>query len=288
MKDLNYDFKNLCMSLPQGSRSTQAARFKILQMVSEHLHAEGFKLPSIKSLKPKHIDALLQRWKGEELSAGTLKNRMSHIRWWAEQVGKKSILKSNEDYGIPCREMHKGNKAQKLDLDKLQGIDCPRLKMAVRLQAAFGLRREEALKFQPRLADKGDCIALKASWCKGGRARVVPILNERQRDLLNEAHELVGSASMIPDDKKYIDHLNTYNHQVLQAGFSKLHGLRHNYAQWRYKQLTGENPPAQGGIKRAEMTPEQAHCDILARREISRELGHDRIDVTNVYLGGAK
>ena len=39
--------------------------------------------------------------------------------------------------------------------------------------AAFGLRMEEALKFQPRLADKGDYIALKPNWCKGGAQRFV-------------------------------------------------------------------------------------------------------------------
>jgi hypothetical protein len=47
--------------------------------------------------------------------------------------------------------------------------------MSLRLQAAFGLRREEAVKFQPSYADRGDRLALKASWCKGGRAREIPV-----------------------------------------------------------------------------------------------------------------
>ena len=42
--------------------------------------------------------------------------------------------------------------------------------MSVRLQAAFGLRREEAVKFEPGKAFRSDHIALKASWTKGDRA----------------------------------------------------------------------------------------------------------------------
>lgn len=41
--------------------------------------------------------------------------------------------------------------------------------MSLQLQQAFGLRREESIKFQPRYADRGDHIALKGSWTKGGR-----------------------------------------------------------------------------------------------------------------------
>ena len=47
--------------------------------------------------------------------------------------------------------------------------------MSLRLQQAFGLRREEALKIQPRWADRGEHLHLKASWTKGGRERTVPI-----------------------------------------------------------------------------------------------------------------
>jgi len=45
----------------------------------------------------------------------------------------------------------------------------PYVRMSLRLQAAFGLRREESIKFQPRYADHGDHIAIKGSWATGGR-----------------------------------------------------------------------------------------------------------------------
>ena len=38
--------------------------------------------------------------------------------------------------------------------------------MSLELQQAFGLRREEAIKFIPSFADRGDHLVLKASWTK--------------------------------------------------------------------------------------------------------------------------
>ena len=53
------------------------------------------------------------------------------------------------------------------------------VRMALRLQAEFGLRREEAMKFTPSYADRGDRLAVKGSTAKGGRPREVPVLRER-------------------------------------------------------------------------------------------------------------
>ena len=67
--------------------------------------------------------------------------------------------------------------------------------MALRLQAAFGLRREEAIKFSPAYADRGDRIVLKASTTKGGRAREIPIWNDGQRAVLDAARRLSGGGA---------------------------------------------------------------------------------------------
>jgi len=288
MHDLNYDLKNICLMNKQGSHATKAERYTNLSMIADQLLELGYKLKGAASIKPKHIEALVQRWKTEGLKVGTIKNRMAHVRFWAEKVGRKSILKGdNAEYGIEQRRMHTQSKAQQLDLYKLTMISCPRIKMAIRLQAAFGLRREEALKFRPSLADQRDKIALKATWTKGGRPRTIPITTERQRALLDEAHELVGKGSMIPEDKNYIQQVGVYKHEVKNARMGKLHGLRHNYAQWRYKTLTGGMELANnGGKKYAAMTEEEKLMDTIAREQISNELGHGRLDVVSNYLGG--
>jgi site-specific recombinase XerD len=65
-----------------------------------------------------------------------------------------------------------------LDRDKWGQIKDTYVQASLKLVEAFGLRREEAIKFMPAYADQGQ---LKASWCKGSRERTVPVNTPAQR-----------------------------------------------------------------------------------------------------------
>jgi hypothetical protein len=241
MRDLNYQLKGLCNRFREGSFATQAARWRCLALAADHLHDLGFRHLSANGLKPKHIDALIAFWKQLSISAGTIKNRMSHLRWWADKIGKSGMIPAlNSQLDIPARSYVSHNsKAIVLSQDSLDLISDPFVKCSLLLQAAFGLRREESIKFIPSWADKGNSIHLKGSWCKGGQARIVPITNPNQRIVLDLAHSLVGKASLIPSHRSYFQHLKVYEAQTSRAGLHNLHGLRHHYAQQRFFQLTG-------------------------------------------------
>ncbi|MCY4600802.1 MAG: integrase domain-containing protein, partial [Acidobacteria bacterium] len=114
-----------------------------------------------------------------------------------------------------------------LDPEKLARVKDPHVAMALRLEAAFGLRREEAVKFTPARDDRGGCIRLKGSTTKGGRPREVPVRNEAQRQLLDEARRLVGGGALIPAERNYRQQLKVYESQTREAGLYRMHGLRH-------------------------------------------------------------
>lgn len=81
------------------------------------------------------------------------------------------------------------------------------------------------MKFQPEEAIRGDHIALKASWTKGGRARTIPITTLEQRQVLDEAKRLVpGRGSLIPVQMTYVEHLKRFEYQTLKAGLRNTHG----------------------------------------------------------------
>lgn len=280
---------DLCNRNRDGSFSTQAARRDILSMAGRQLVELGFYNVPAAGLKQKHIAALLESWKGAGLSAATLKNRVAHLRWWSEKIGKQNLIpRSNEALGIGDRKyVTNVSKAVTVDSASLSNIKDERLRLSLELQAAFGLRREECLKFQPEFAMAAgpDRIQLKASWCKGGRAREIPIRTESQRALLRKAAAMVGSGSMIPPEQSYVQRLKQYENATNRAGLSRLHGLRHEYAQTRYQELTGWQSPAKGGPTSRQLTPEQKQIDLTARLQISAELGHGREAITAVYLG---
>ena len=286
MDDLTYTLRQLCLRNRDGSHATQADRQRSLALAARQLREAGFRQMRATSLKGKHVEALLQRWQTEGLSAGTLKNRMAHLRWWAEKVGKAGILPAdNTRLGIPERHyVTNESKAKELG-DGLHRIIDPHVHMSLRLQAAFGLRREESIKFQPRYADRGDHIAIKGSWAKGGRDRTVPITTPEQRTVLDEAHRLAGLGSLIPANKTYIQQRHVYDGQCKAAGLSNMHGLRHRYAQMRYEALAGWKAPAAGGPGKAQLSGSHRTSDQHARQQISRELGHERLKVTSIYLG---
>ena len=287
MHDLNYDLKNICKRNRDGSRSTQANRHKRLQQMADDLHALGYRHMRARSLKPKHVEALVALWKAKSLSVGTMKNRLSDLRWWAEKVDKKGVLQvKNAAYGIGERSfVAQASKAIELTEETLLKIRNVFVRMSVRLQAAFGLRREEAIKFIPHIADLGDRLRLKASWCKGGREREIPILTDSQRAVLNEAHVVANRGSLIPDDLRYIDQLRIFERETSSAGLGNTHGLRHAYAQRRYRELTGWDCPVAGGPSRKELSAPERIVDEEARQVVSRELGHNRMQITSTYLG---
>jgi len=287
MGALARDLKRICRHNRDGSYKTQKDRENILLLCAHDLETIGIKAQSAHSIKPKYTTRLVEFWKAKGISDATIANRLCAMRYWAASVNKASVIpRTNGELGIERRNQSAENKAQRLDLEKVAVLPCPHMQLACRLISAFGLRMEEALKFNPSFADKGDFIALKASWCKGGRARVIPLtMTTRQRALLDEVKALCGSGSLIPDDKSYIEHRKAFEYQTWQAGMQNLHGLRHNYAQVRYKALTGWECPKRGGTAYNGLTDEQRAIDKEVRLLISEELGHSRIDITKVYLG---
>lgn len=286
MDDLTYTLRQLCQRNRDGSHAPQADRLRALTLVSRQLREAGFRQMRAGSLKGKHVDTLVERWQAEGLSTGTLKNRMAHLRWWAKKVGKAGIVPAdNARLGIPERQHVTNADKSKTLGDALDGVRDAHVRMSLQLQQAFGLRREESIKFQPGYADRGDHIALKGSWTKGGRERTVPVTTTEQRRVLDLAHQLAGAGSLIPAHKSYIGQRHTYDGQCKAAGLSHMHGLRHRYAQDRYEALTGWKAPAAGGPSGRSLTPAQRVADAQARQAISRELGHERTQITAVYLG---
>jgi len=282
VRRLNFQLKQLCKHNRDGSYGTQVQRERVLTLIANQLVEVGYRQMHAKSLRPKHVEALVKHWQETGVAIGTIKNRMSALRWWAARVNKRNVMaRSNDHYGLPRRQYANGaNRAKDLRSDRLERITDPHVKLSLRLQAQFGLRREEAIKIRPKVADRGNVLWLKPSWTKGGRAREIPILTTEQRKTLDDARALAGAGSLIPARKTYVQQLRLYEGQCIRAGLSRMHGLRHAYAQRRYRELCGLEAPAAGGPKAKELTPEQRALAQKARALITEELGHRRLAIT--------
>src|SRR5438552_16031021 len=75
MRDLNYALKQLCRRNRDGSYATQADREHILDLIADQLDEMGFRQMDAHSLKPKHVEKLVERGLAGGLSPGRSKNR---------------------------------------------------------------------------------------------------------------------------------------------------------------------------------------------------------------------
>ena len=287
MRGLNHQLKQLCRQNRDGSYGTQVRRERELTLLANQLHELGYRGMGSHSLKPKHVQALVEFWLGKGVAIGTIKNRMSALRWWARKVDRQNVIaRSNDHYGIPKRQFVTGqSKARSVSDAELDRVTDAHVRMSLELQRVFGLRREEAIKFMPGYADKGDRLELKASWSKGGKARSIPIRSPLQRAVLERSHQLAGKGSLIPSDRNYRQQLRIYEGHTIRAGLSRMHGLRHAYAQRRYEELTGWAAPAAGGPVSKSLSVEQRKLDREPRLTISHELGHERVSIVRIYIG---
>lgn len=165
----------------------------------------------------------------------------------------------------------------------------------VLLARATGMRlREAILADLPRPSREADDLGRIniQDGTKGGRAGASAprwiAMDDHVRGALEFARQVSppGSRNLIAPHESYLnllqetirparDILHTYN----LKGF---HELRAAYACERYEQITQHHAPIKGG-QCCQVDPSFDH---QARRQISYELGHGRIDVVAAYIGG--
>ena len=182
-------------------------------------------------------------------------------------------------------------------VDALCRHDLLRAAAIVLLARATGMRlREATLADLPRLSREVREIGMIniQDGTKGGRAgasapRWISV-DDHVRDALGFAWQVspAGSRNLIAPHESYLKLLQEIirpARDILHAHNLKgFHELRAAYACERYEQITQRPAPINGG----KCCQVDRNLDGEARRRISYELGHDRIDVIAAYIGGRR
>jgi integrase len=263
-----------------------------------------------RSLRRVHVEHAVRRWVERDLSAGTIQSYLSHLRVFAQWIGKAGLVVDASAYvQDPLRVKRtysatedKSWEGREIDIEQVLALvdrKDERVGAQLRLCDAFGLRVKEAIMLRPHLAVVGSQLAIVDEGryerylevirgTKGGRLRFVPIVNERQREALEHACRIVRGATESlghPGLRLHQAYMRFY-HVVRACGIRKdmlrvtAHGLRHGFAHRRYEDHTGQKAPivVAGSQDRA--------VDDNGRLGVSRELGHARKSISAAYLGG--
>ena len=156
--------------------------------------------------------------------------------------------------------------------------------LALYLARYAGLRIHECFRMDTAMAERAlreNALTVKG---KGGKVRIVPIEDDRITMMLQKLLDKVarGHKLLVPDGVPTDRAINGMQQFILRHRDAicdpaapdrriTFHGLRHTYATEKYTALVD------GG-----MTPLDAHFSV------SRLLGHERPDVTNIYLASVK
>ena len=288
MRDLNYDLKQLCRHNRDGSYATQADREHILDLIADQLHEMGFRHMNAHSLKPKHVEKLVERWLAEELSPGTIKNRMSAFAGGPRRSARRTSspapmppTASRIGCTSPTSAKQRNSIWTSSSKFRISSFTCR--SACRRCLACAGRSRS-------RSSRRGPIAAI--DWCSripgpraGGSARFPSAPRSSGNSSTRRRRWPRARVWSRRATRTYRDYLKYFRYQCERVGIHAFHGHRHFYAQTRYQELTGWACPARGGTKSKQLTPKQKEIDRQARETISREMGHGREQITAVYLG---
>jgi len=284
------------------SAHTRYDRQLIIRMSMAQLWQLGFRLPEPTSLAGRHIEALMVHWDEQGITVKVLHTRISYLRSFARWIGKDGLVKDVHDY-LPHRDLVRREAAKVNRAWRANGVDPDqviamareldeRLGVMVALQEAFALRMKESCEMRPAycLVESDQAIEIYEG-TKGGRLRRIPLDTEHKRAVFEWARNVAASGRGGRIRWPHLTWKQARRHyyyllaeklgvNLKEMGVSS-HGLRHGYAQGKYQDLTGLPPPI-AGVDPKRVGPD-AHR--AAGIQISRDLGHGRVQVTASYYG---
>ena len=273
----------------QGSYRTWERYYEAFKRFCAFL-ADTFRLQKLANISKKHIVSYVLYLQLTGKSASTVKTDLSAIRFFHDLIpAPKYQLPCNDELGVELQRRSFGQADRTWSATEFERMTALALEegrddyvLAANLARYAGLRIHECFRIDTAIAERAireGAITIKG---KGGKVRTVSI-GEDIVSLLREwlvrtarGHKLLVSDD-VPTDRainRFQQWLLAHRAEIQDVNDNRpltFHGLRHTYAAEKYKALTA------GGASALD-----------AHFAVSRLLGHERADVTDIYLASVK
>ena len=271
----------------QGSYRTKERYYMAMKRFC-HFLADNYHLQKLSNISGKHLVAYVIWMQEKGLSASTIKTDLAAIRFFHDKISNpKCTLPTNAELGVEVERRRFGVQERTWSTAEFNRMlelasENDGYLLAFHLARYAGLRIHECFRIDTAIARQAireHAITIKG---KGGKIRTVPI-NQQIILAMEKCLDTTptGSKLLVPDDvptDKAINQLQQFilrNREAVQDPDSNrpltFHGLRHTYAAERYRQQIAD------GIS-----------ELDAHLTVSRLMGHERADVTNIYLASIK
>ena len=269
----------------QGSFQTKTRYYEACKRFCAFL-ADEFHLQKLANISGKHLVSYVLYLQENDLAASTIKTDLAAIRFFHDKMSSpKYELPTNDELGAELERRCFGgvdrtwsNVEFNKMLGRALGDDRWDYILALYLGRFAGLRIHECFRIDTATAEQAlreNAITIKG---KGGKVRTIPIEDERITTHLKKQLERTprGHKLLVPDGMptdRAIHQLQLFiysNRGDFQEDANRpltFHGLRHTYAAEKYQKLIDSG-----------MSSLDTHFAV------SRLLGHERADVTDIYL----
>jgi site-specific recombinase XerD len=267
----------------QGSFETRDRYYHAVAKFSRFL-VDKYRLEKFSNIRDEHIVSYVKYLQENSFSASTVKTSLSAIRFYHDKVeNARNVLLDNkglkEKHGLVL-EQRRLTPSQKgwttSEYNAILQRATPSHSLALRFARQLGLRLHEIARIQSAELEKALRERELCVVGKNGKEREIPLTRIEQLQLVKEAKMYLARGETFfskegVDAKQWMQSVQNFlsrNQDLSQSDRSlSIHGLRHSFAQQMYEEKIDEG-----------LTAKQA------RLEVSRTLGHERDEVTKIYL----
>ena len=273
----------------QGSFRTKDRYYEAFKRFCAFL-ADEYHLQKLENISGKHLVGYVLHMQKQGKSASTVKTDLSAIRFFHDKMSRpKYQLPGNGELGVELQRRIFGEADRTwttAEFNRLLAVALAEKRydyiLALYLARYAGLRIHECFRIDTATAEAALCeksITIKG---KGGKIRSVPINEQIELALWEQLSQTErGHKLLVPDGiptDRAINRLQLfiliYRGEIQDPNDQRpltFHGLRHTYAAEKYTQLT-----------------ESGMSALDAHFTVSRLLGHERADVTDIYLASVR
>ena len=273
----------------QGSFRTRERYYEAVKRFCAFL-ADEYHLQKLENISGKHLTSYVLHMQGSGKSASTIKTDLAAIRFFHDKMSRPKYQLPTNDALVTELERRRFGGVDRtwssVEFNKMLGkalaADRYDYILALYLARYAGLRIHECFRMDTSTAERAlreNAITIKG---KGGKIRTVPINEQialalrKQLGRTERGHKLLVPDG-VPTDRAIAAlqfFIMRHRDEVQDPGSDRpmtFPGLRHTYAAEKYKELTSSGMGA-----------------LDAHFAVSRLLGHERPDVTNIYLASVR
>lgn len=283
-KNLQRQIIDIAKHVRQGSFKTRDRYQSAVERFCKHL-AKEFKTQKFANIQDKHLESYIKELQNKGRNAGYIKTELSAIRFYHNKCqNTKFELSDNEAFELEKREIGGVDRSwsdksfeEYVKLCERRGRY--RDKSIAVLAKELGMRIHETLRIDKNTSEKAlkeNQIHIKG---KNGKWRYVPMTDTAKQLLFEQMKEVSRGEKLFVKDgekthliiKQVQNFINKNREKFMyeEEGHADItfHGIRHKYARQKYEEFIKDG------------------CSSYnARKKVSELLGHERDEVTHIYL----